>query len=196
MQFPLKQAPDFLFDSSKWSAFCEFFQSKEVALNRISAPPQLPFGFLRNEDDSGNIETNSEIVFKLGWELVQLFRDALSSGELSCSGLDFPEHDRNFIQSKRWVTLWPAFERNEAWDEFGHFTDVLVQENSNNTITATILERKVVEFLRESARTQLGTKKTVLFENAKSTFGRVSSRVFNAAYKDVFGKSVGRPRKK
>lgn len=88
------------------------------------------------------------------------------------------------------------FDNDEAWDEFGHFTDVFVQTNSNNATTAKVLKRKLIEFLRESDRIQPGTKKAVLFENAKSTLGTVSSRVFNAAYKDVFGKSVGRPRKK
>lgn len=46
----LSQAPDILFDLVLWNKFCAQFDTREIALARISIPPWDPAGFHRDGD--------------------------------------------------------------------------------------------------------------------------------------------------
>src|ERR1700730_2076829 len=81
MEIPLKQAPDRLFDQQKWSEFISHFDTREIALGRLSVHPSDPGGFYR-EGDAKLVKSGEgrwkqiDELYELGIALVGDFKTA------------------------------------------------------------------------------------------------------------------------
>ena len=99
MEIPLKQAPDRLFDQQKWSEFISHFDTREIALGRLSVHPSDPGGFYR-EGDAKLVKSGEgrwkqiDELYELGIALVGDFKTKLIKGQVLSSGISL-EFDQN-----------------------------------------------------------------------------------------------------
>jgi hypothetical protein len=204
MEIPLKQAPDRLFDQQKWSEFISHFDTREIALGRLSVHPSDPGGFYREGDaklvksDEGRWKQIDEL-YELGIALVGDFKTKLIKGQVLSSGisLEFDQNvEREPIASELWAKMWPDFVNDCAHGVMFGFTDVLVRRNdSRQALAAEMLERCIL-WLRGRAAEGENRRKTLANEALEHFGSHLHTRVFSAAYKEVFNKPRGRPRTK
>jgi hypothetical protein len=138
MEIPLKQAPDRLLDQQKWSEFISHFDTREIALDRLSCPPSDPAGFYR-EGDAKLVKSGEgrwkqiDELFELGIALVGELKTKLINGRLLSSGIS-QEFDQNVerepIASELWAKMWPVFVNDCAAGAMFGFTHVLVRRNA------------------------------------------------------------------
>jgi hypothetical protein len=195
----LKQAPELFFDQEQWRHFCARFETRDIALVRISRPPYDLLGFHRAGDASlpaseeAKIE-HIEATYQLGIALVGAFKTKLISGEVEATGIPplFDEHIP--IAAEQWRGLWPEFADDCAMGTT-RFDQVRVGWSGNPKAQAAALLRALTDWLRQRAITGPAPKKT-LFVEAQRQFGdAVPVRLFNAAYATVHKRRRGRPRK-
>ncbi len=204
MEIPLKQAPDRLLDQQKWSEFISHFDTREIALGRLSVPPYDPAGFYREGDakliksGEGRWKQINEL-FELGIALVGELKTNLINGRLLSSGIS-QEFDQNVerepIASELWAKMWPDFANDCADGAMFGFTHVLVRRNdSRQALAAEMLDSCISFLLPRAAEGE--TRRKTLEKEAHEHFGSaLHTRVFSAAYKAVFNKPRGRPRNK
>lgn len=199
MEFPLSQAPEIFFDVQLWQIFVSYFETPETALERIGFPPNV-MGYhheLYEERCSLSKEIWQEIeeAHKVGRELLRCLRAKFLSEELTATGVprgrSRPIRER--IPTSEWQTLWPNFTGNWAMSTTGSYENIELLWHPKDR-KAEMLER--CELLLLERKKEGESRRKVLVQEAAEHLGEpIPTRIFSAAYKKVFKKRRGRPRR-
>ena len=146
MEIPLNQAPEEFFDQEQWLKFIAHFDTRAVALARISHIPSLTTGFYQPEDldmSKSNEERQKEIegLYQLGIALVGQLKTKLIKKEISATGHSFglstDPDGRITILPEQCIRIWPDFVEDKIRGELFAFTEVrLITNNTRKTRTA------------------------------------------------------------
>jgi hypothetical protein len=208
MEIPLRKAPDIFFDQQLWELFQSYFETRQIAVERVSGLPQLPGFYYHREDDlilPASYKERWQVVEEaaaLGEALLRGWQAQFLKKQIIATGIEFGRNnsERVVIPPERWLRLWPDFANNLAMAQIklddplcNRYDDIRLTSDESTRARAVILE-DCISFLRQ--RQAQGEESKAVFEHgAKVRFGMpVPVRVFNAAYKVVFHKSRGRPR--
>jgi hypothetical protein len=210
MQIPLSRAPEILFDQQIWEAFQSYFDSNEISLERIGFPPQIPGWLYHREGDKqllASIKETDQVTAQardLAVALLLGFQELLLREQVVARGIPYsyggePTHE--VIPAESWRRLWPNFVENYAMafarpgdHSCGRYDDITLIIDDVKLRTAE-LTAWCSAFLR-SRRAEDESRRKVLKEEASLAFGSlIPERIFSAAYREVFKKARGRPRK-
>ena len=149
MEIPLKEAPDRFFNQQQWTEFISHFETREIALGRLSVPPYDPAGFYR-EGDAKLVKSAEgrwkqiDELFELGIALVGDFKTKLIKGQVLSSGIStaFDQNvEREPIASELWAKMWPDFVEDCAHGALFGFTQVRMdRDDSRQALAAEMLE--------------------------------------------------------
>jgi hypothetical protein len=205
MEIPLNQAPEEFFDQEQWLKFIAHFDSRAVALARISRPPPPTTGFYQPEDldlSKSNEERQKEIeeLFQLGIALVGQLKTKLIKKEISATGRSFglstDPDGRIAILPEQCARIWPDFVEGKIRGELFEFTDVRLVTNNNRKARTAELVNRISEFLQKRKLEGVSERKILKQEALEHFDSNFKTRAFDAAYKATFNKRRGRPRKK
>jgi hypothetical protein len=197
MEFPLSRAPEMLFDRQLWEIFVSYFETSEIAYERIGLPPDLTGYHYEDYATRSSISKERwkeiEEACAVGRELLRGLRTKFLSEELTGSGVarGYSRPTRQPIPPSEWLRLRPNFAGNWAMSTKCSYDDIQLSLRPIDK-DAELLERCEL-FLLQRQREGEGLRKT-LIEDATQYFGEpVPVRIFNAAYSSVFKKRRGRP---
>jgi hypothetical protein len=197
MEFPLSQAPELFFDEQLWQIFVSYFETSEIALERIGYPPNLT-GYHHEHYEKRNSlskEVWQEIneADAVGRALLLSLQRKFLGGELTATGVPRGRSDpaREDIPTSEWQRLWPNFVGNWAMSTAGSYDDIRMTWHPPDP-KAELLEQ--CELLLSKRKSEGETRRKLLLEEAKDYFGEpVPARIFSEAYQKVFKKRRGRP---
>jgi hypothetical protein len=210
MEIPLKKAPEVFFDQQLWHIFQSYFDTPQMALVRISGIPEVPGYYYHRETDR-----TLPVSYKERWQEVEEAADigkALLYGlqdqflkkQIIATGIEFGRNSSEHvvIPPERWLRLWPDFANDMAMAQLKaddplcvRYDDIRLTSDESSRARAVIAE-DYLSFLRQR-QAKGEERKAVLEREAMVHFGMpVPVRIFNAAFKAVFHKGRGRPRKK
>jgi hypothetical protein len=197
MEFPLSRAPEVLFDRQLWEIFVSYFETSEIAHERIGFPPDLT-GY-HHEDYSTRSSISKERwqeieeACTVGRELLRGLQTKFLSEEITATGVPrgFSRPTRQPIPPSDWLRLWPNFAGNWAMSTKGSYDDIQLWWRPRDK-NAELQERCELYLLKRKREGERLRK--VLIEGTTEYFGEpVPVRVFNAAYWSVFERRRGRP---
>jgi hypothetical protein len=211
MDLALIKAPDILFDQQIWLGFKSYFDSPDIALERISYLPQIPGGYYQRSDDKllpTSIRDRDQVIAEardLGVALLRGFQTLLLRQDVIASGIPIRsgnETEHEIIPAERWLRLWPNFVHNFAMafarpddESCGRYDDIRLSINEPQLLQAELVAN-CSRFLRQR-RGEGESRRKLLIEEASLNLGSpIPIRIFNAAYKEVFKQPRGRPRRK
>src|ERR1700722_18453907 len=122
MEIPLSKAPDIFFDPQLWELFQSYFESPQIAVERISDLPQMPGFYYHREDDPAlpaSYKERWQVVEEaaaLGKALLYGLQAQFLKKTIVATGIVFGRNsnEREVIPPERWLRLWPDFVRNMA----------------------------------------------------------------------------------
>ena len=192
---PLSAAPERFFDQQQWNKFIGFFDSRQIALARLSRPP-YGLGFYEEGDPglpapgAARVQKVEE-AFQLGTNLVGSLKTKLIKRTIVATGVPLPSGERATISSADWKRLWPKFVDETAYGERFGFSEIRL--HAKTVGKASIAE--LAEWLKGRANADK-SKKEPLYSEAKNHFGaRLRTRSFDKAYTKIFHRRRGRPPK-
>lgn len=198
---PLREAPERFFDAATWREFLSYFEGPEAALRHISQPEPGILVFCRQRaaaqyvTPDGERARRDERAAELGRLLVTSFKERLIKEELIATALSPFNIDRARIPGERWPDLWPNFIENRADGNDLKFTDVRISQPTNTQTQDTDFLDRCIEWLRKRSEDGESRRKILLAEAIEHFGNALKTRTFNAAYKKVFSRTRGRPRK-
>ncbi|SRR5258708_22266991 len=200
MEFPLSRAPEILFDRQLWEIFVSYFETSEIAYERIGFPPDLT-GY-HYEDYAARSSISKERwqeideAYAVGRALLRGLLSKFQKEELTATGIPrgFWKPDREPIPSSHWHRMLPNFSGNWAMSTSESYDDVQVSSHVNSKTKNAELQDRLELYLLEQKRKGESLKK-ILISAAAENFGQaIPTRVFNAGYAKVFKKPRGRSR--
>ena len=202
MKISLRLAPNVFFDSKKWGQFVGQFENAEVALARISVLPIVPGdGFHRSKDVGLPTERaarvdHCELTFQLGMALVGQFKADLMEGAIIASGIPQPFGERQTIPADECSRVWPNFLDQTLLGPLFGYSHVTLEANKTRQAVNRRLLQTCIAWLHAQASGSDVRKKEDLRTLATDHFGQeIPVRVFNLAYRRVYHRARGRPRK-
>jgi hypothetical protein len=200
MEFPLSRAPEMLFDRQLWEIFVSYFETSEIAYERIGFPPDLTGYHYEDYAARSSISKERwqeiEEACAVGRALLRGFRNKFEKEELTATGIPrgFWNPAREAIPSSLWLRLWPNFSGNWTMSTSESYDDVQVSWNVNSKTKNAELQDRLELYLLEQKR-KGETLRKILILAAAEYFGQaIPIRVFNAGYSNVFKKPRGRSR--
>jgi hypothetical protein len=176
----LNDTPSRLLDPKKWAELRSFATSDLIALTYINAfyPGELEEPF-----------EHALRRYQIGRALLEECRQLLLQGKLiatrrTASGKQIT------IPADAWINLWPLFATGRA-----NGPGVMFEQIEIRAANAYKLERDCVAWLIARPEGATQKKATVYFEARLALGKKLSHAIFNAAYKRVFDRKRGRPRK-
>src|ERR1700722_3718398 len=198
MEFPLRRAPALFFDEQLWQIFISCFETPEIALERIGFPPNLTgYHYECHETRfslSKKIWQDIAEACAVGRELLRGLQSKFLSEELTATGVPrgYSSPSREAIPTSEWKKLWPNFVGNWAMSTTGSYDDIQLIWHPKDR-KAELRERCELLLLKRKREGE-SRRKVLLQEAAKHLGEPLPTRIFDAAYKTVFGKRRGRPR--
>lgn len=189
-EIPLREVPNRFFNPSEWAQYLHQFHSRSEAL-KILSEFEMPSGLT----DS----VQQLIIDRLRSSLFSELKIKLLSREISSTGIPEGDGERSSIPGDHWHTLWPNFVENRADSispQFAGYADVLILVPGAKKSAAASQLDQCRSWLRQRAEEGESIKKILAREASKQFGSDLTTRMFDAVYKDVFGKVRGRPRKK
>jgi len=194
---PLHDAPARFFDAAKWREFVSHCGSREVALRNLSQKEPALLVYYRREAakfPQGELARKQERAAEIGSSLVADFIKQLSEGSLVARGFCALEIEEMTIPSARWPQLWVDFLNNSAEDDGLKFSGIRIFNPADCRARPALIDR-VVDGLQKR-RLEGEERRKILQGEALEHFGsELTTRTFSEAYKKVFAKPRGRPRK-
>ena len=191
----LNEVPQNLLYPAKWIELRAFASSDLMSLTLINAPypdRDYPRDFFWGRD--GSYEQAIR-CYTIGRELLDQCRQLLIGRELTAIGTR-PDGTRKMITSIEWTNTWPMFATNRATGPNSSYDDVEIVELSPLETPDERMLLDTVGWLRLQSPATLEQKKLGLLYQARTELDEnITHAIFNAAYKAVFGRSRGRPRK-
>jgi hypothetical protein len=125
MEIPLRKAPEVFFDQQLWEIFQSYFETPQIALERISGLPEVPGYYYHREGDRtlpvSYMERWQEVreAADIGRALLLGLQDQFLKKQIIATGIEFGlnEPERVEIPPERWLRLWPDFANNMAMAE-------------------------------------------------------------------------------
>jgi hypothetical protein len=209
MEIPLSKAPEVFFDQQLWQIFQSYFKTPRIALERISDLPQVPGYYYHREHDalpSSDKELWQEVTeaADLGKALLYGLQRQFLARQIIATGVAFGlnSSERVVIPPDRWLRLWPNFVHNFAMAQFKlddplctRYDDIRLSSDDSTRAHAIIVE-DCISFLQQR-KADGEERKAVLEREAINRLGMpIPTRDFDAAFKAVFQRKRGRPRKK
>lgn len=195
---PLSKAPEHCFDRGKWAAFIGECSTREQALHAL-APEDGCFVWLRRTAAGGIGQVAAEAgrdeqLAETALAFVAAFRARIGAGELALTGLHPNSLQRVPISAELCPELVLDFVNDAAqWGDI-KFARVRVCESADSQGKARDLVQECVDWLRQRASGGREAVKKSLLAEAKDRFGStLTHRDFDAAYKQVFARTLGRP---
>jgi len=193
---PLREAPGRFFDAAQWREFVSYFDSAEAALRHISKaePGLLVFHRREAARHSDERARRGETAAALAQSLVAEFKERFIDGRLIATGFSSAAVERVTIPQERWPDLRPNFCADSADGAGLHFTAIRIYEQADKPAQPALIDA-CVAWLQQRGR-EGESRRKVLFAQATTHFGAaLTTRAFGEAYKIVFAKPRGRPRK-
>jgi hypothetical protein len=197
----LHEVPERFFDPVLWNEYLSisFYRSREASLAELGYPEPGLLGLVRLQlEERPWLHTSdtklSQRRAKLRENLVSNFRGQLVSGKLVATGFSSFAAGRVTIPPERWHELRPDFVNDRAKGGSMEFTGIRIAEAAESPIPSPDLLSGCAEWMKK--RGQEGeSRKKVLQRRAMELFGEgLTTRLFDAAYKQTFSKPRGRPR--
>jgi hypothetical protein len=200
MEIPLRKVPEMFFDQQLWQIFISYFETPEIAYERIGQIP-YPTGYHRESDPvfSKNYKDRwqeIEEAVKVGQELLRGLDSKFLKQELLATGIRrglWPEI-RVPIPPSEWLRLWPNFAGNFAVSTEEGYGDVQVSWCDDPNANKAELQERLELFLSKRQRDGQSRRKILINEAAEFFGGHLPDRIFAAAYKKIFNRKRGRPR--
>ena len=189
-EIPLREVPNSFFNASAWALYLRQFQSRSQALKVLSTF-EMPNGL--------SISSQQLVIVRLRGSIVAELKIKLITREVASTGILEGDDERSAIPGDRWDALWPNFVENRAdgiSPQFAGYADVLILVPGAKKSAAASQLDECRSWLRQRAEEGESVKKILAREASKRFGSGHTTRIFDAAYKDVFGKVRGRPRKK
>jgi hypothetical protein len=187
MEFPLSRAPEMFFDEQLWQIFISYFETPEIALERIGHPPNLT-GYHHEHYETRSSLTKEvwqeiEEAHAVGRELLLSLQSKFLSEELTATGVargySLPTRER--IPTSEWKHLWPNFVGNWATSTTDTYDDIRL---SWHPIDKKVELRERCELMLLTRKDHGESRRKVLFREATEHFGEpLPTRVFDAAYR-------------
>ncbi|SRR5258708_11874369 len=200
MEIPLRKAPEILFDQQLWQIFISYFETPEIAYERIGEIPYLT-GYHRESDpifSKNYMDRWQEIeeAAAVGRELLRGLQSKFVKEELLATGIrrGFWRETRVPIPPSEWLRLWPNFANNWAMGTVGRYDEIQVSWCDNPNANKAELQERLELFLSKRKREGQSRKKILIDEAAEFFGGHLPDRIFAAAYKKIFNRTRGRPR--
>jgi hypothetical protein len=195
----LAEAPEHFFNQEDWKELVRSCGGRDAALERISRKPE---GFVQCwveqaaaqlRDAAGELARKELRIAPLVCRILLEFLGRLASGELIATGFQ-PPFARIEVPADLWPLLWLNFERGTAEGARYLFQRILVRVGGETR------RQTAVEWLEawiHERRDQNGAEpKKILSHAAHEKFGsEFRVRAFDEAYRRVYRRSHGRPRK-
>jgi hypothetical protein len=184
----LAAVPEHFFDLNKWNELVSSLGSPENALRRISNPDHAALVFIRRQVE--------ETIYLLGQSLVEDFRAQLISGNCVATGLQPPSIERVTIPPELHRDLYYNFEDGVAKGGGYFFSHIRIVKTPGIEHQKSDASTSIASWL-VARRAQQGEElKKTLVGAAYREFGdECTTRAFDAAYRRVYGRKRGRPRK-
>lgn len=195
---PLAHAPDHFFDPERWREFvAEFDGDRDQALRALAVifgEPGIHAFYRAAAVKAGDVRaTRDQRRAQLGKALVVEFLAALRKGSLAATALAPPALVRAPVPGELWSELKPDFATGSAAWGSAALTHIRIAKAEG--AHAPTLVARCAEFLRR--RRDAGeSRKKILGHEARAELGdALTTRDFDAAYKEVFARKRGRPRR-
>jgi len=183
----LQQIPAIFFPE-RWSILRPRLGNDLTALYCFNAPYPEPADPSDLFYANGRSDEEATELYSIGRSVVKDCRKLFLDRKLVATGIQ-SDGKRARIPADAWLDLWPLFVTGRANGPGITFNDVNVR-----AMSAYRLEQDCVAWLKTCPN--LTSKKCALYEQAKLKLGgKLSHRIFNAAYKQVLGRTRGRPPK-
>ena len=195
---PLAEAPDHFFDPERWREFvAEFAGDRDQALTALAAifgEPGIHAFYRAAAVKAGDARAaRDERRAQLGKALVAEFLAALRKGSLVATALAPPLLVRAPVPGELWSELKPDFAAGSAVWGIAVLTQIRIAKAEG--ARGPTLAARCVEFLRRR-RAAGESRKKILAHEARAELGdALTSRDFDAAYREVFARKRGRPRR-
>jgi hypothetical protein len=184
-EIPLREVPDHFFDPGEWKRLVDLCGGLQQALEQLSIP------CLAYSAHPANLPPPSTTIAN---SLAQRFRTQLVQGEYIATGYDPEERCRMEFQPEDWDRYELNFAEDQAFAGKLKFTHIRVIRRDDRPESAKLLD-EFVSWLRERQTQGESRRKVLEREAAKRFEPALTTRIFAAAYKAVFNKKRGRPRK-
>ena len=198
MVFPLSRTPDMFFDPELWELFVSYFDTPEIAYERIGYPPELVGYHYEDYEKRSSLPKERwqeiEEAWALGRELLLGLQQKFLSEELLATGVPrgYASPTREPIPASDWLKLWPNFAGNWAMSTNGRFDEIEVSWHPKDKNVQ--LKERCEAFLLKRKQDGESHRKILIHQAAKYLGESVPVRIFDAAYTTVFQKKRGRPR--
>jgi hypothetical protein len=190
----LSDAPDRFFDRCIWEKIKAYAGRRYNALAMLNAPIPMREG----DDFWGPVVSDEQFrgrsqVAQRARELTFQFRSGLCNGTYVAAGLCAHSASRVRVDRDLCRELWPMFATDALRGINIEFVQVrVVQAGMLDNPTLQLLE--AVEDWLKARMIDGESNRKVLSHEAKTYFGeKLTSRIFDVAYKGVFGRARGRP---
>lgn len=197
----LPAVPEYFFDQDKWKELISRLGDRERALHRISNPDPAALVLVRRQlvEEQSAIGTKAreeEAGYCLCHSLREKFRAQLISGQYVATGFQPPSIVRVIIPSELHRKLNFNFEEDVAMGGGYNFIAIRIATASGIEHQKSDVSTRIAEWLAERRTRQVEELKKTLLDAACRKFGDdCTTRVFDAAYRQVYGRKRGRPRK-
>jgi hypothetical protein len=182
---PLHEAPRLFFDQDMWNKLVRLVGTHQRALEHISIPA---LGYFAHESNAPPPEVT------LANSLVEQFKTRLAKGEIVAAGYVSKLLRRIEIPPDHWSQLQPNFAEDEVFGSGSKFTHVHVSRPDDLRASPDQLEECIAWMRQRQAMGE--SRRKVLEGEAIKQFGTaLTTRMFDTAYKAIFHKPRGRPRK-
>ena len=190
----LSDAPDRFFDRCIWEKIKAYAGQRYNALAMLNAPIPMREG----DDFWGSVVSDEQFrirsqVAQRARELTFQFRSGLCNGTYVAAGLCAHSASRVLVDRDLCRELWPMFATDALRGINIEFVQVrVVQAGMLDNPTLQLLE--AVEDWLKARMIDGESSRKVLSHEAKTYFGeKLTSRIFDVAYKGVFDRARGRP---
>jgi hypothetical protein len=198
---PLAAVPEHFFDQDKWNEVVSSLGSREEALRRISHPDHVTVVHMRRQvaqqqSAAGAKAREEERICDLIQSVTQEFGALLLNGQYVATGFQPPSIERVKIPLELWRDLTLDFERGIGRGYGYTFTHIRIVKVTDIPRQGSDVSGRLAAWLIERRARQGSELKKTLVEVAYREFGdEFTIRGFDAAYRQVYRRRRGRPRK-
>ena len=198
---PLAAVPEHFFDQDKWNDVVSSLGSREEALRRIGHPDHVIVVHTRRQvaqqqSAAGAKAREAERICNLIQRLTQEFGALLLDGQYVATGFQPPSIERVTIPPELWRDLTLDFEYGIGRGCGYTFIHIRIPKVPDIPRQGSDVSGRLVAWLIERRARHGSELKKTLVEVAFREFGdEFTIRRFDAAYRQVYRRRRGRPRK-
>ena len=198
---PLPNVPERWFNPDHWNELVSACGGRQAALGMISSQEDGMFVLTRRRaaEQPGRVGAAAREQERLaGWAkgMVDGFRASLIGGERIATGMQPPSIDRVAVPGELCSTLVLDFVKGTAKGGGYEFRQIRVFEANDLRQTEPKTEKQIAAWLGKRREQRGSEAKKILAEAARRAFGNeFSTRAFDAAYRRVYQRKRGRPRR-